>query len=167
MMLDHVIPKPASIKSYAAHRLIAELCDGERYQFVDRGDHFIVRTAKSVTHRGKPIAIPSQGAVVAFEMRASVEQRVKGENVYPPLKDWRTRRDWLEKKGEKHGFQVLAVHVTAAQLNVENKEQRRFWIDSTDFTGILKVTDVSAFSEAIHTGIGRVGKAFGMGMLVL
>jgi hypothetical protein len=45
------------------------------------------------------------------------------------------------------------------------KTNRKFWIDATDFTGILKVTDHAQFEQTLSKGIGRVGKAFGMGML--
>ena len=44
---------------------------------------------------------------------------------------------------------------------------RKFWIDATQFTGILKVKDSSKFALALAHGIGRVGKAFGLGMLII
>ena len=65
------------------------------------------------------------------------------------------------------GFALLAVHVQGDRQTVEASSGRRFWIDATRFTGVLKVTDSSAFALALAQGIGRVGKAFGMGMLVI
>ena len=47
------------------------------------------------------------------------------------------------------------------------KTGQRFTVDSTDFTGVLKVTDATKFSAAVREGIGGCGKAFGFGMLLL
>ena len=90
-----------------------------------------------------------------------------GRNIYPEVGDWRARREWLEAHGLRHGFEVMAVHVTDDREKVTASGGRTFWIDASRFTGVLKVTDAAKFSGALATGIGRVGKAFGMGMLVI
>jgi CRISPR-associated protein Cas6/Cse3/CasE subtype I-E len=165
LMLNHTIPKPETVRGYAIHRMIAELCAGCGYQFVDRGDHLIVRTEKQITESGQAIRQVSLGEVLAFELRASVAIRKGGRNIYPEIGDWRTRRTWLEGQSAKLGFLVLAVHVNDGRLDIVTKTNRKFWIDATDFTGILKVTDHAQFEQTLSKGIGRVGKAFGMGML--
>ena len=167
MMLNHTIPKPASIRGYAIHRMVAELCDGHAYQFVDRGDHILVRTSKEITTSGVQVKSVSQDDVIAFELRASVAIRKGGKNIYADLGDWRSRRLWLESNAEKLGFSVLAVHVSDRRLDIVTKTNRRFWIDATDFTGILKVTNLERFQQTLVKGVGRVGKAFGMGMLII
>lgn len=164
-MLNHTISKPESVKGYAIHRMIAELCDGSGYQFVDRGDHLIVRTDKPITESGQAIRQVSLGDVLAFELRASVAIRKGGRNIYPDIGDWRSRRTWLEAQSEKLGFSLLAVHVNDGRLDIVTKTNRKFWIDATDFTGILKVADQARFEQTLAKGVGRVGKAFGMGML--
>ena len=166
-MLDHTIAKPLSIEAYALHRMVAELCSGSTYQFVDRGDHFVVRTTKDISANGKSIPQPKEGEVLAFSLRASVAGRRKNTNIYPASGDWRYRRAWLEQHGEKAGFEIMAVHVTSRHMKVQDKSGRKFSIDCTDFTGVLKVTNESLFTEVMHKGIGRVGKAFGMGMLII
>ena len=166
-MRDHIITKPLTLQAYAMHRMVAELCSGSTYQFVDRGDYFVVRTSKEITSSGKALVLPLSGAVIAFELRASVAARHKNTNLYPDTNDWRFRRAWLEKYGARYGFDILALNVTSKHLKIKNKDERTFSIDSTDFTGVLKVTDANQFKDALHKGIGRVGKAFGMGMLVV
>jgi len=167
MMIDHTIPKPNRIAGYQLHRMVAELTVGSSSLFVDQGDHLIVRTDKPITANGKPVQIPECGAVIGFELRASVASRKGGRNVYPEVNDWRYRRTWLEAEGKKCGFELLALHVTGGRQDVVAKGGRKFWIDATQYTGVLKVADPSKFSLALASGIGRVGKAFGMGMLVI
>ena len=166
-MFDHTIPKPVNLKAYAIHRMATELCSGSPCQFIDRVDHFVVRTDKEITNTAKKVIIPDLNSVIAFELRTSVSARRKNKNIYPVQQDWRFRREWLEKQGLRYGFQILAVHVNAKYMQIESSNDRKFWIDCSEFTGILKVTDTSLFSEAINKGIGRIGKAFGMGMLVI
>jgi hypothetical protein len=57
--------------------------------------------------------------------------------------------------------------VQGGRETVADGQGRQFWIDASRFTGVLKVTDSEAFALALAKGIGRVGKAFGMGMLVI
>ena len=54
-----------------------------------------------------------------------------------------------------------------AQAVIDDKKKRRFTVDQSDFTGVLKVTDETLFYEAIKHGIGSTSKAFGFGMLIL
>ena len=54
-MLDHVIPKPASVGPYDLHRIVEGLTKGERPQFYDAGDHLIVRSNADLTKDGKQL----------------------------------------------------------------------------------------------------------------
>ena len=166
-MIDHTIPKPNRLAGYELHRMVAELTTGASALFVDQGDHLVVRTDKPVTPGGKHVRIPEKGTVIGFELRASVAIRRGGRNIYPATNDWRFRRTWLEAEGEKLGFEIVALHVVAGRQDVVVNGGRKFWIDATQFTGVLKFVDASKFSLALANGIGRVGKAFGMGMLVI
>jgi len=166
-MMDHTIPKPAQTAGYPLHRLVAELLDGAPALFADQGDRLIVRTEKHITAQGRRVQPPALGDVIAFELKACAAQRHGGRNIYPERGDWRTRRAWLEAEGVKHGFEVMAVHITGDRLQVSASGGRRFWIDASQFTGVLKVTEATRFAQALSTGIGRVGKAFGMGLLII
>ncbi len=166
-MHDHLIPKPESLTGYTVHRMVAELVAGSPALFCDNGDHLVIRTDKPITTNPKSVAAPATGDVIAFQLRACVADRKGGRNIYPEIGDWRARRAWLAAQGLKAGFELMAVHVDGDRQNVVASGGRKFWIDATRFTGVLKVTDATKFSVALATGIGRVGKAFGMGMLVI
>lgn len=166
-MIDHRIPKPDRIAGYQLHRMVAEMVDGSKALFADQGDHLILRTDKPITPNGAPVTVPEEGAVIGFELKACVAARTGGKNIYPEIHDWRIRRTWLEAQGEKLGFELLAVHVYGDRQNVVASGGRKFWIDATQFTGVLKVTNATRFALAMSNGIGRVGKAFGMGMLII
>ena len=166
-MLDHVIPKPERINGYSLHRMVAELVAGSPALFCDNGDHILIRTDKAITNSPKSVTAPAAGDVIAFQLRACVADRKGGRNLYPEIGDWRARRAWLEAQGQKEGFEVLAVHVDGDRQTVTTGGERKFWIDATSFTGVLKVTNAVKFSSALAAGIGRVCKAFGMGMLII
>ena len=166
-MQDHRIPKPRQTQGYALHRMVAEPAQGQPVLFADQGDHLLVRTTQPITPNGQALPQPQQGGVLAFELQASVAARKGGKNIYPERHDWQTRRAWLENEGRKHGFELMAVHVNADRLRVSDKTGRQFSIDASRFTGVLKVTDAPLFAQALSSGIGRVGKAYGMGLLIV
>ena len=167
MIRDYIIPKPENLGVYAVHRFVAQLCADQPYLFVDRGDHVVIRVNKALCDRVSEVRVPAVGEVVAFTLRSAVSKRQKGKNVYAPLGDWRARHEWLHKRAEKNGFNVLALHVTSKSVKVEREEGQFFHMDSTDFTGVLKVSDEQLFATCLSRGIGRVGKPYGMGMLII
>ncbi|MCY4746452.1 type I-E CRISPR-associated protein Cas6/Cse3/CasE [Pelomonas sp. UHG3] len=165
--MDHIITKPAALTGYAVHRAVAGLLDGKAAQFVDRGDHLVVRVAEPLEGATPvPLREFSVGSILGFTLRASTGAKVKGRHRYWPTNDWRSRHAWLDRKAALHGFEVISVHCTARMALIE-ASGRRFSIDQTDFTGVLKVLDVERFGEALSQGVGSTGKAFGMGMLCL
>lgn len=167
MLLDHVIPKPPTLKGYDLHRLVQELTEGESPLFSDMGDTLIVRTEKPITDKGTPLRSISTGDIVGFELRACVSRKIKGRHIYYPVADWRSRHGWLKKQGERHGFEPLSVNCHVSQAKVDDGKHRSFTVDQTDFVGVLRVTDISKFNAAVANGIGSTAKAFGFGMLVI
>jgi hypothetical protein len=166
-MLDHTITKSLSIEACAVHRMVAELCSGSTYQFLDRGESVIVRTTKNISANGKPVISPDEGTEHVFFLRASVAGRRKKTNIYPASANWRYRKTWLEQQGDKSGFDVLDVHVKSRHIKIEDRSGRRFSIDCSDFTGVLRVIHKRKLTETLHNGIGRIGQVFGIGMLII
>lgn len=165
--MDHLLTKPSAAAGYGAHRLVAGLLQGETAQYVDRGDHLIIRTDRDIPGtETKPLRPFSAGSILGFTLRASTGAKVKGRHRYWPPADWRSRHAWLDRKGQQHGFEVISVHCAACIATVE-KAGRTFTMDQTDFTGVLKVLDAGLFTDALRKGVGSTGKAFGMGMLCL
>ncbi|HNX77252.1 MAG TPA: type I-E CRISPR-associated protein Cas6/Cse3/CasE [Candidatus Rifleibacterium sp.] len=73
--------------------------------------------------------------------------------------------EWLNKKGQSHGFKISAMQISQEQmLKGHQRGNRPISIFSTLFDGVLIVTEPDAFKTAMTTGIGH-GKALGLGML--
>ena len=80
--------------------------------------------------------------------------------------------EWLKTKAAANGFElvddncfVLANEWKNFYKNAKGKDMRvRLMLVS--FEGILRVTDIDAFRNALISGIGR-GKAYGAGMLTI
>lgn len=164
--MDFVMQKPPSVRGYALHRIAAGLVDGEKVLFADCGDHMLLRTGKPLEVDQRPVRTIAAGDIVGFELRACVGKKVKGKHRYFRTSDWRSRHEWLEQRGAAHGFAIITVNCTAEMLTVATGD-RRFTVDQTDFTGVLKVTDVERFNNAVANGVGNKAKAFGFGMLVI
>jgi len=165
-MIDYVVPKPPTAQGYALHRIAEGLTGGARPLYTDFGDHMVLRSDKVIEAEQRPVRQVSQGAIVGFELRACVGTKVKGKHRYFSTADWRSRHAWLARQGKRHGFDVITVHCTASIVKVE-KADRQFTVDQTDFTGVLKVTDQTLFTQAMSSGIGSTARAFGFGMINL
>lgn len=159
--MDIVIDKPARLSGYALHRIVEQHQRNEPALWVDEGAQIRIRPKNS-----EP-PLYDQGKLLGFMVTACVAFKKNGKHLYLPLDDWRGRKAWLEKQGLKHGFQVVGVHVKPAMQKVEARDERTFRMDATEFSGLLRVTDPAAFGKALTAGIGRVGKAFGLNLLIV
>ena len=166
MLHEYDIPKPAALRGYPLHRMVMGLTKGKPALFADEGKTLILRTEASIDAEAKAPRSPAVGDLSAFELRACVSKKRKGRHIYFHPKNWQARHDWLDAKGLQHGFAVLTVHSSAERVKIEDKK-RRFWIDQTDFTGILKVTDADLFHNALLNGVGSTARTFGFGLLII
>ena len=164
--MDFVMQKPASVRGYALHRMAAGLGNGERILFADQGDQMLLRTNMLLACKQKPMRTVVFGEIVGFELRACVGKKVKGKHRYFPTSDWRSRHEWLQRQGTLHGFEIITVHCQS-QFQTVKKGDQTFAVDQTDFTGVLKITEVEHFNRAVSHGVGNKAKAFGFGMLVI
>ena len=74
------------------------------------------------------------------------------------------RLEWLKNQGARYGFKVIQVQVANYK---ENKIRKHgFTVKSVTFEGILQVTDIEKFKQALMQGIGRE-KAYGCGMMTI
>lgn len=123
------------------------------------------------------------GQELIFRLRANPTRRISDRNP-AALEKWRGKRvelrreedqiGWLRRKGAATGFILLEAHVKpdiadvrtldAAVRVTGRSEGRELTFGSVVFEGRLRVTDVSAFAQALEEGIGS-GKAFGFGLL--
>ena len=152
--MDITIDKPATMNGYSTHRAVAALTNGAPAQFVDNGSSVTIRTNADV---------PTD--IKCFTLKAACGTKVNGQHRYFRQGDHIARKAWLSRKGMQHGFEVLAVHATSERMVVNKGEG--FTMDATTFTGVLKITDATKFANAVMSGVGGPGKAFGLGMLSL
>lgn len=76
---------------------------------------------------------------------------------------------WLQARGERHGFEILAD-----TLQIENYQQQRLFkkggapirFSTLDFRGTLKVLVPTLFTQTLFEGIGRA-KSFGCGLMLV
>lgn len=126
------------------------------------------------------------GTRLRFRLRANPTQRI-GKNNMDQDERWRGKRvelrdeeaqlEWLRRKAEQGGFQLLSVAPVAMPVDVRiqqqpnaigdraNQRQRKhLTFGTTTFEGWLSVHDVSRFRQTLIEGIGS-GKAYGFGLL--
>ncbi|MFD1215135.1 type I-E CRISPR-associated protein Cas6/Cse3/CasE [Microbulbifer celer] len=71
---------------------------------------------------------------------------------------------WLQRQGERHGFDLSTVLVAASDVLSSRKGSARISVRRTCFEGVLQVNNTETFSRALMAGIGPA-KAFGCGLL--
>lgn len=108
------------------------------------------------------------GQRLAFRLRANPTKRLsagKG-NIGKRIGIYKVEEqiNWLQRKGEQHGFVIQSALPTQQQRVDQHSTDRELKFFSVQFDGILQVTDPAAFLTAIQAGIGS-GKAFGFGLL--
>jgi hypothetical protein len=159
--MDVLIDKPPRLRGYALHRIVEQYLGGKPGLWADEGTQLRIRPRDAVP--------PSYelGKLLAFTTTACVAFRDGRSHKYLPLADWRGRRDWFHKQAVRHGFEVVGLHVSGGMQQVETHDGRKFSVDATEFTGLLRVVDPSAFGQCLVNGVGRVGKAFGLNMLIV
>ena len=89
-------------------------------------------------------------------------------------------RNWLIAQGTKHGFELIQeeslmtdepfyqLDINGYQQNVLKgpNHEKPVLYSTVDFSGVLRITDIALFREALKKGFGK-SKAFGCGLLLL
>ena len=101
---------------------------------------------------------PYQFKLVANPLQSNIKDR------RIPCHGNRQRLEWLEKQGAKYGFTVIQAKITGYKENRIRKHG--FTVKSVTFEGILQVTDIEKFKQALRHGIGHE-KAYGCGMVTI
>ena len=101
---------------------------------------------------------PYQFKLVANPLQSDIKDR------RIPCHGNRQRLEWLEKQGKRYGFKVIQAKITGYKENRIRKHG--FTVKSVTFEGILQVTDIEKFKQALRHGIGHE-KAYGCGMVTI
>lgn len=166
-MKEYSIKKPAAMVGYPIHQAIAALVDGKPHIWLDHGETISLRTAAKLDNPGRDLPSFKEGEVRLFNLKASVSTQVRGKKFYPKPGDHEARNKWLLKKGLLHGFEVINSTNFSKSVQITDLKNRNFSMDSTTFSGSLKVKDVALFQAALEAGVGSTGKAFGFSFLTI
>ena len=154
----------------------------ERGYLQDTGEDLKNPACKSVAHYYHSLVT---GAVLAFRLRANPTRKIdtktgadrrrrNGKRV--ELRGEEAQLEWLRRKSEQAGFQVLsvradpyvpnvrAIHGTKATGKRPGTAATRLTLASVLFEGMLRVTNTEKFRRALEQGVGT-GKAYGFGLL--
>ena len=123
MLFDHQIKKTEAADAYQLHRLVSSKfsVQEERNLFCDYGDHIRVRSSRHEFEGtgGIPVNPPENGSIVLIELRASCYVSSGGRKHFLKQGDWRSRHEWLEKKGVQAGFDVMTVTTFKSDENLK------------------------------------------------
>ena len=93
----------------------------------------------------------------------------KPEKCRPGMPEPKTQVGWLLHQAEVHGFAVQEEQFNVTGIRwyaFTKKTGERVRLLGVTYEGLLTVTDVEKFKEALLEGVGR-GKAYGMGLLTV
>lgn len=124
------------------------------------------------------------GDVLVFRLLANVTRRIDtktredgvrrhGKRV--PLRNHEARVAWLQRKALTSGFELVEGWSGAPELRVtehapihgsraDSDEVRRITFEGVTFEGLLRITDLAPFRQAVMAGIGPA-RAYGFGLL--
>lgn len=80
-----------------------------------------------------------------------------------PIHDKSPRRAWLERRGDEHGFSVGPMAVITERDKIDH-DGRSFWLDATEFTGWVTVTNAEKFNRVLSLGLSA-RRAWGFGLI--
>lgn len=109
------------------------------------------------------------GQQLAFRLLGNPTKKREGRRI--ALTDEDDYYDWLARKSDLHGFDVLYAHPTPFWINGDSGAQdtyRKGTIPhfAVRYDGLLRVADPEAVVDTLASGIGPA-KAFGFGLLTL
>ena len=107
-----------------------------------------------------------------FRLRANPSRRDSQSRKRIGVYDDQSRRQWMERKGKEHGFQIASEAMMIRPVSIRSfyrtvgETRQRITLNAVDFEGLLIVEDPSKFLTSLKEGIGSA-KGFGFGLLSL
>lgn len=90
---------------------------------------------------------------------ASFNKRV---TLSDPIKQY----EYLESRAPKHGFRLISVSLGRSPFKYHHRSKKEIGFHIVDYRGILEITDLKLFLDAIVNGIGP-NKSIGFGLLLI
>jgi CRISPR system Cascade subunit CasE len=109
------------------------------------------------------------GQQLAFRLLGNPTKKSQGKRI--ALTEEEQYYEWLDRKGNLHGFDVLYSHPTPYWINGDQPDQDTYAKEdiphfAVRYDGLLTVTDASLLRETLAAGVGPA-KSFGFGLLTL
>jgi CRISPR system Cascade subunit CasE len=102
-----------------------------------------------------------------FSLRANPTiRKYKGKEIKGSRYPTKDIQDWINRKAERHGFQILNLNINPLGYQISYKGRTPIPHYAVDFDGVLEVTDSAKFKTAALGGVGSA-KVFGFGLLLL
>lgn len=114
-----------------------------------------------------PVLVP--GRVLHFRLRANVTVRrmdERGRSARHGVHRPEEQLAWLDRQGERSGFDVLGADITRSERVRTRKGKQVITLHAVTFEGALQVLDPSAVMGAVRGGLGHA-KSLGCGLLSL
>ncbi len=139
-------------KLYAPH-----IETGQRFQFILRVNP---RIAKKTEKEGKIKSIHYD--IIQDTAQNAADKKITSELIQTAGKNW------LEKRSQQYGFQLLDICVDNFQKRIlfKGKQENPIRFSTIDYNGYLQVIDVEEFEKNLFQGIGPA-KGFGCGLLLI
>lgn len=143
---------------------------GQIYSILPDGTELMFRLRANPTKRiGKNYQFPKA------EMREEFDKKFKDKEIRRRVAVYSEKEqiEWLQRKGEQHGFCITSVKVNSDVANVSTTSNGKMFgehdkgkltFNAVVFDGNLKITDAEKFKQTLVEGIGQ-GKAYGFGLL--
>lgn len=131
---------------------------------------FSLRVNPVITRRDKSGRHVRHDVVMDLKHRMGYKNMLQHER--PPLADMvhEAGVGWLQQRTERHGFSVsldtLRVEGYLQHRAFKRDSKKPIRYSTLDFTGLLSISDVALFRQALFHGIGPA-KAFGCGLLLV
>ena len=107
--------------------------------------------------------------VLHFRLHANVtvrRQDEQGRSARHGLHTPAEQLGWLDRQGNRAGFDVLGADITRAGRTRTRKGRQLITLNTVTFEGALQVTDAAALERAVREGIGHA-KSLGCGLISL
>lgn len=155
---------------YAVHAMLyRELArgGGRDFLFAEDAGALIVRSRNlpsDLAHAGKPVVVASTGDVLKFTLVASPMRKSGASTRQIDRDDEEGRLQWLHRQGALCGFEVIGDPSVVHRPVHFRKSGRQWWLERSEFRGVLRVVDADKFNVSLETGIGRA-RSMGFGLM--
>ncbi|WP_293911202.1 type I-E CRISPR-associated protein Cas6/Cse3/CasE [Deinococcus sp.] len=114
-----------------------------------------------------PVLVPDRTLHFRLHANVSVRRRdEQGRSARHGLHRSEEQLDWLERQGERGGFQVLGAEIVRSGRVRARKGQQTITLHTVTFEGALRVTQPAQLAQTVQAGLGHA-RSLGCGLLSL